>query len=188
MDSTPQTLVKDSRRSFFSTFLPVPVTCFAGALLTDVAYWQSASINWAIFSIWLITAGLIMAGVTLLGALIDLARGGRLFGARASWPALLGVVLATALSVINAFVHSRDAYTSVVPTGLVLSGTVVLILLLLGVDWRGNRAAASRGRRASGLAGVVAAAVVVFFRCGRIGVRVFGDGRHVSRSVQADRS
>jgi len=32
--------------------------------------------------------------------------------------------------VINAFVHSRDGYTAVVPTGLMLSGSVVVVLLL----------------------------------------------------------
>ena len=39
------------------------------------------------------------------------------------------------LSIINVFVHSRDAYTSVVPTGLILSALVVLILLVTG--WNG---------------------------------------------------
>jgi uncharacterized membrane protein len=34
------------------------------------------------------------------------------------------------LSLINAFVHSRDGYTAVVPTGLMLSGLVVVVLLL----------------------------------------------------------
>ena len=165
MDSTPQTLVGTARRSFFTTFLPVPVTCFVGALITDLAYWQSASMIWADFSIWLISAGLLMAVVTLVGVVIDLARGGRLFGVRPSWPAVLGVVLATALALINAFVHSRDAYTSVVPTGLILSGAVVFILLLLGIDWRRSQAAVPRheSRRAGGLAGVAGAAVLVFF-------------------------
>jgi uncharacterized membrane protein len=30
---------------------------------------------------------------------------------------------------INAFVHSRDGYTAVIPTGLILSTLVVLILM-----------------------------------------------------------
>src|SRR5580692_2406004 len=34
------------------------------------------------------------------------------------------------LWLINAFVHSRDGYTAVVPTGLMLSGVVVVVLLL----------------------------------------------------------
>ena len=43
--------------------------------------------------------------------------------------------MALILAIINAFVHSRDAYTSVVPTGLILSALVVLILLVTG--WNG---------------------------------------------------
>jgi uncharacterized membrane protein len=38
-------------------------------------------------------------------------------------------VFAVLLSVINVFVHSRDAYTAVVPTGLTLSGIVFVVLL-----------------------------------------------------------
>jgi uncharacterized membrane protein len=34
------------------------------------------------------------------------------------------------VAVINAFVHSRDGYTAVVPTGLMLSACVVIVLLL----------------------------------------------------------
>jgi uncharacterized membrane protein len=43
---------------------------------------------------------------------------------------VVGYALAVLLSVINAFVHSRDGYTAVVPTGLMLSGLVVVVLLL----------------------------------------------------------
>jgi uncharacterized membrane protein len=41
-----------------------------------------------------------------------------------------GYALAALLSLVNAFVHSRDGYTAVVPTGLMLSGLVVAVLLL----------------------------------------------------------
>jgi uncharacterized membrane protein len=34
------------------------------------------------------------------------------------------------LSLFNAFVHSRDGYTAVVPTGLMLSALVVAVLIL----------------------------------------------------------
>src|SRR2546423_15686640 len=36
---------------------------FAGALVTDLVYWQTPDVMWERFSIWLITAGLVMAGV-----------------------------------------------------------------------------------------------------------------------------
>jgi uncharacterized membrane protein len=36
------------------------------------------------------------------------------------------------LSLINVFVHSRDGYTAVVPTGLTLSALVVVVLIITG--------------------------------------------------------
>jgi uncharacterized membrane protein len=40
------------------------------------------------------------------------------------------------LALLNAFVHTRDAWTSVVPVGLILSVLVVLILPVTG--WLGG--------------------------------------------------
>ena len=101
---------------------------FAGALVTDLAYWQTPDVLWERFSIWLITAGLIVAGLAVIAYVIDLA-GGRQIAAPA-WPCATGYALAVVLALINAFVHSRDGYTAVVPTGLMLSGLVVVVLLV----------------------------------------------------------
>jgi uncharacterized membrane protein len=46
-----------------------------------------------------------------------------------------GNVTALILSIFNCLIHTRDAYTSVVPSGLILSALVVLILLVTG--WNG---------------------------------------------------
>jgi uncharacterized membrane protein len=101
---------------------------FAGALVTDLVYWQIPDVLWERFSIWLIVAGLVMAGLASIAYAIDLAGGRRID--RPAWPRAIGYALAVLLSVINAFVHSRDGYTAVVPTGLMLSGVVVVVLLL----------------------------------------------------------
>src|SRR6266566_6163861 len=101
---------------------------FAGALVTYLVYWQIPDVLWERFSIWLITAGLIMAGFAAIAYVIDLAGGRRID--RPAWPRAVGYTLAVLLSLVNAFVHSRDGYTAVVPTGLMLSGLVVVVLLL----------------------------------------------------------
>ena len=101
---------------------------FAGALVTDLVYWQIPDVLWERFSIWLIAAGLIMAGLAAVAYVIDLA-GGRQIDTPA-WPQVVGYALAVLLSLMNAFVHSRDGYTAVVPTGLMLSGLVIVVLLL----------------------------------------------------------
>jgi uncharacterized membrane protein len=54
---------------------------------------------------------------------------------RAVWVHAGGNAVALVLAIFNAFIHSRDAYTSVVPTGLILSALTVLILLVTG--WMG---------------------------------------------------
>jgi uncharacterized membrane protein len=106
---------------------PFPVAYFTGALATDLAYWRTTEVMWERFSVWLITAGLIMAGLAVIAVVIDVASGRQ----KAAWALAIGYVLAVLLALINVFVHSRDAYTAVVPTGLMLSGAVVVILLAM---------------------------------------------------------
>ena len=80
---------------------------------------------WERFSVWLITAGLIMAGLAVIAAVIDLAVGRQ----KPAWSRAFGYALAVLLSLINVMVHSRDGYTAVIPTGLMLSAVVVVIML-----------------------------------------------------------
>ncbi len=101
---------------------------FTGALVTDLVYWQIPDVLWERFSIWLITAGLILAGFATIAYAIDLADNRQID--RPAWPRVVGYALAFLLSLVNALVHSRDGYTAVVPTGLMLSGLVVVVLVL----------------------------------------------------------
>src|SRR5947208_12211140 len=89
---------------------------FAGALVTDLAYWHVPDVLWERFSIWLITAGLIMAGLAAIAYVFDLANNTAI--ERPAWPRAVGYAIAVLLSLANAFVHSRDGYTAVVPLGL----------------------------------------------------------------------
>jgi uncharacterized membrane protein len=100
------------------------------AFVTDLLYWRSTLFQWNNFSAWLLTGGLVLAGVAALALLVDVLRRrergiGRLRFA--------GFAAAALLALLNAFVHSRDAWTAVVPHGLALSAVVAAILLLLGV-------------------------------------------------------
>src|SRR3979490_2487545 len=111
-----------------------PVAYFTAAFVTDLAYWQTADVMWETFSDWLITAGLITAGFAAIAFVIDFVGGKR--SRTLAWPHAVGYALAVLLSLLNAFVHSRDGYTAVVPTGLMLSGLVVVTLLFTG--WMGT--------------------------------------------------
>jgi len=113
----------------------IPFTCFAGALLTDIAYWQSTNMQWANFSAWLLATGLFVAVFAVIVGLIDFLSDSRIRQLGVAWAYAGGNALALLLALINSFIHSRDAYTSVVPTGLILSGLTVVIMLVTG--WMG---------------------------------------------------
>ncbi len=133
-DANPRSTVKRGGQPIHRILVPFPIACFTGALVTDIVYWQTADIMWETFSDWLITVGLIMAGFAIIAFVIDVL-GGKPIRTLA-WPHAVGYPLAFLLSLVNVFVHSRDGYTAVVPTGLTLSAAVVVILLFTG--WVGS--------------------------------------------------
>jgi uncharacterized membrane protein len=116
------------RRPLHRMLVAFSAAYFTGALVTDLVYWQTPDVMWERFSIWLIFAGLVTAGLAIIAYAIDLA--GRRRIERPAWPRAVGYALAVVLSVVNAFVHSRDGYTAVVPSGLTLSALVVVVLIL----------------------------------------------------------
>jgi len=131
---------KPGRQPIHSMLVLFPILCFAGTFVTDLVYWQTAAVLWETFSDWLLTAGMIMAGLAIIAFVIDFVCGRR---RTVAWPRAVGYVLAVLLSLMNAFVHSRDGYTAVVPTGLTLSALVLFILLFTA--WS-DRALVSRRR------------------------------------------
>jgi uncharacterized membrane protein len=116
--------------------VPVPIVCFVGTFISDVVYWKTAAMMWANMSAWLLTFGLVVSILVVIAGLIDFFGDRRIRALKSAWVHGLGNGVALILCIFNAFVHSRDAYTSVVPTGLILSGLVVLILIVTA--WLGS--------------------------------------------------
>jgi uncharacterized membrane protein len=133
---TPRSIANIFGHPIHPMLVPFPVTCFIGAFVTDVIYSRTYNLQWQYFSIWLLTAGLIMGGLAALFGFIDYFGDRRVRRTRpANWHMALNL-LAWTLSLINAFVHSRDGWTAVVPEGLILSGVVVVLLAASG--WLGQ--------------------------------------------------
>src|SRR5277367_1379947 len=109
------------------------------AFATDYTYYTTALWQWANFSAWLITAGLIVTLIAAILLLIDFATGR---AGRINTGSFILVIAAALLSLVNAFVHSRDAWTSVVPQGILLSAVSTILLLIAGA--RGWSLAISR--------------------------------------------
>lgn len=107
------------------TFSSVPL--FLGALLSDWAYSSSQQVQWVNFAAWLIAAGLVVAGLALLWAAVDVLRSSANRHRRA-W-VYLGLLLATVVAgIINALVHGKDGWAAM-PAGLVLSALVLLLAM-----------------------------------------------------------
>jgi len=125
-DANSRSTAKPRGRPIHTMLVSFSAAYFTGAFVTDLVYWQMPDVMWERFSIWLIAVGLIMAGLAVIAYVIDLLSRRQM----PAWPGVVGYAVATLLSLFNAFVHSRDGYTAVVPAGLMLSGIVVAVLIV----------------------------------------------------------
>jgi uncharacterized membrane protein len=115
--------------------VPIPIVCFVGALITDITYAVTAEMMWADFSAWLLLVGIIFGVLAAIAGLTDFLSN-RLIRAQApAWPHMIGNLVVLILAFFNNLIHTRDAWTSVVPVGLILSIITVLILPITG--WLG---------------------------------------------------
>ncbi|MFL5014594.1 MAG: DUF2231 domain-containing protein [Rhizobium sp.] len=130
---TPSSRVLIYSHPFRAIPLHFSAACFVGALATDIAYWRTAEMMWTNFSSWLLTAGLLLGGIAAIGGIADIVTGQLSLRWGIGVFYTLGNLAAFILALFNAFVHSRDAWTSVVPTGLTLSAVTVVVIVINAV-------------------------------------------------------
>jgi uncharacterized membrane protein len=126
--------VVEKRRSLsaaavFGLLDPLPYGFFVAALIFDAIYARSGEILWDKAAAWLITLGLLFAVVPRLINLVHVWVTGprpRPFAVTLSFWLNVVAILA---AIVNAFVHSRDAYGSM-PDGLWLSALTVVLLVI----------------------------------------------------------
>ena len=109
-------------------FVSAAAALLIAAFVTDLFYYQTSIMQWANFSVWLITGGLVVALLAGIVLLIDFLLGhtGRIHRIEFS-----GLVLVAVLSIVNVFIHSRDAWTSVVPQGITISAICAFLLIVM---------------------------------------------------------
>jgi uncharacterized membrane protein len=121
--------ISHQRRPVHPRIIGLGAALLIAAFGTDLAYANSLLFQWENFSIWLLTGGLVLAALAGLALILDIVSH-RIPGI--DWLRFSGFTAAALLSLLNAFVHSRDAYTAVVPEGLALSAVVSVILVIIG--------------------------------------------------------
>lgn len=118
--------------------LGFPIALFTTALCADIAYLNTAEIQWSNFAAWAITGALVVGGLVLLWAILGLFFSRSIpFGRRALYAILIAVMWASGF--VNAFQHSRDAWSSVGTLGLTLSIISTLCALAAGLVAYGSR-------------------------------------------------
>ena len=126
--------------SIYGLLNPIPFGCFVAALIFDIIYSKTAVMLWDKGAAWLIVFGLLFAVVPRLVNLTQVWVTSRRTATRTDkldfWLNLFAIVVA----IVNAFVHSRDAY-AVVPTGLWLSVCTVILLSIGNIAVAVERAA-----------------------------------------------
>lgn len=128
-----------ARHPIAAILLPVPIICFIGALATDLAYDRSGgNLIWLNFSSWLLAAGLLFGGIVVILMVIDMFRLPQLRNSE-GWAAFALLIAAWVVGLINSFVHARDGWTAVVPTGLILSAVGAVQMLIYGWLWHESR-------------------------------------------------
>ena len=120
-------------------FVSAGAAVLIAAFVTDYMYYNTSLMQWANFSAWLIAGGLVLALVASIFLLIDV-----LLGHAGTLHRLefIGLVVVVVLSIFNVLIHSRDAWTSVVPSGIIISAICAILLLVM--SFRGWTVTAAR--------------------------------------------
>lgn len=137
--------LSESRSGFFRhplylLLVAFPIACFFGALATDIAYATTADMIWADFSAWLLAVGIIVGVIAALAGLVNLLGHHRRRGP--VLPVVICCLLVLVLAFFDNLIHTRDAWTSVVPLGLALSAVNVVVILV--TLWLGSAAVSRR--------------------------------------------
>jgi uncharacterized membrane protein len=124
--------------AIFDVLDPIPFGFFVGALIFDILYSNTFTVLWVKAAAWLISIGLVFA---IIPQLINLGR--TWFGkgrvrtrnlALNFWLQVIAIVAA----LLNAFVHSRDAYATM-PAGMWLSIVTVLAMVIGRIALAGDK-------------------------------------------------
>lgn len=117
--------------------IPFPIAFLVATLACDLVFWGTGNPGWATASLYLLGAGLVMAALAAIAGLTDFISDARIRDLTPAWHHMIGNVLAVLIALWNWWWRytATDLGAAVLPTGLILSAVVVLILLYTG--WRG---------------------------------------------------
>lgn len=114
----------------------IPIALWVVVPVADLLYWWTNDLFWAKGSFWLLVGGLAVAVLAAITGLIDFLRIERVRKRSAGWAHMALNVLAMLLTIFNIVLRWGNPAGGIVPTGLILSVVVALLLGLSG--WFGG--------------------------------------------------
>jgi uncharacterized membrane protein len=133
--TNPKSTAQVAGHPIHPMLIPFPIACFVLTFVSDLAFWRTSTEFWASASLWLLGIGLIMAALAAVAGLIDLTGDEQIRNLSGAWQHAAGNVIAVLIELYNWYSRYEHGTSAIVPTGLVLSLVVVLILLFTG--WKG---------------------------------------------------
>lgn len=123
--------------------LAFPIALFTSGLASDIAYLNSAEIQWTNFSAWLIAGGALFGGIVLAWSIVTFVQVRSTAKHRRALTYLALVAAMWVAGLFNSFHHSHDAWSSVGAMGILLSA--VSMILALAAGWVGYSTYARTG-------------------------------------------
>lgn len=135
-DSGVPSTVAIAKHPLHPMIVTLPIAFLVAVPLADIGYWLTFDTFWARASLWLVGAGLVTAVLAAITGMMDFLKIERVRKRTAGWAHMFLNVAVLVLTIINFVLRTRDYTGSVLPTGLVIS---VLVALLLGASgWFGG--------------------------------------------------
>jgi uncharacterized membrane protein len=113
-----------------------PIACFVLAFVSDLAFFATSNEFWATASLWLLGIGLITAAFAAVTGLIEVFGDNRVRNLSDTRMHAASNAVALLIALYNWYSRFEHGGSAVVPTGVVLSGIVVLFLVFAG--WKGG--------------------------------------------------
>jgi uncharacterized membrane protein len=131
----PKSTLQIAGHPLHPMLIPFPVAFLVATFVCDLIFWRTGNVAWSTGALYLLGAALVMAALAAAAGLTDFVGDGRIRNLSAAWHHMVGNVIAVVLSLWNWYRRYELGEAAILPTGLIISGLVVLILLYTG--WRG---------------------------------------------------
>jgi uncharacterized membrane protein len=132
MSPNPQSTAQIAGHPLHPMLIPFPIAFLVATFVCDLIFWRTGNTGWSTAAFYLLGAALVMAALAAVAGLTDFLGDMCIRDLSAAWHHMIGNVIAVLLSLWNWYRRYEAGDAAVLPTGLLISLVVVLILLYTG--------------------------------------------------------